>query len=332
LKNKKSVLPDKRMSHLVLLGAGASLASFPNGDKNGFKLPLMNSLVDELDLYKFIPKKYENLITDFEKLYSQLSLDNTATVAKKEIDKKVYEYFYDMEIPDKPTLYDYLILSLRKKDLIATFNWDPLLLKTMRRHSSIKNLPNMAFLHGNVAVGICNKCNIKGFKYNVICHHCRRPYSDMKLLYSVENKNYSSNVSIEEEWKILREYFKISLYVTIFGYSAPVSDFDAKKLMLDAPMENKSRNFYELEIIDIKSKEEVEGTWYDFIHSHHYSVIDSFKKSYLWHHPRRSTDAFFDAYLMNSPWDENPFPEFNDVYEMHKWIEPLLRAEEKASS
>ena len=312
------------MPHLVLLGAGASLAAFPNGDKNEMQLPLMNSLVDELDLYKYIPKQFEHLTTDFEKLYSQLSIDNTTSDAKKCIDKKVYDYFYHMEIPDKPTMYDYLILSLRKKDLIATFNWDPLLLKTMRRHSSIKNLPNVAFLHGNVAVGICSTCKIKGFKYNVICHHCCQPYSDMKLLYPVEKKNYSSIKSINEEWHILREYFKISLCVTIFGYSAPVSDVDAKKLMLDASMRNKSRNFYKLEIIDIKPKEEVEDTWHDFIYSHHYSIIDNFKKSYLWYHPRRSTDAFFDAYLMNSPWEENPFPKFNDIYEMHQWIEPLL--------
>jgi len=149
----------------------------------------------------------------------------------------------------------------------------------------------------------------------------------MKLLYPVEKKNYSSNEFINEEWKILSEYFKSSLYVTIFGYSAPVSDVDAKKLMLDASMENKSRNFYELEIIDIKPKAEVEDTWYDFIYSHHFSVIDDFKKSSLWHHPRRSTDAFFNAYLMNSPLDDNPFPEFNDIYEMHKWIEPLLKEE-----
>lgn len=315
------------MPHLILLGAGASLASFPNGDKNGLKLPLMNSLVEELDLSKFIPKQYEHLCSDFEKLYCHLANDNTMSFTKKKIDKKVYEYFYYMDIPDRPTLYDYLILSLRNKDLIATFNWDPLLLKTMRRHSAIKNLPNVVFLHGNVAVGICNNCKIKGYKYNTICHHCRQPYSDMKLLYPVEKKNYSSNISINEEWHILREYFKTSLYVTIFGYSAPVSDVDAKKLMLDASMENKSRNFYELEIIDIKPKEEVEKTWYDFIYSHHYSVIDSFKKSCLWRHPRRSTDAFFDAYLMNSPWEENSFPKFNDVYEMHQWIEPLLKEE-----
>ena len=110
------------MPHLVLLGAGASLASFPNGDKNGVKLPLMNSLVDKLDLNRFIPKKYENLTSDFEKLYSKLADDSSLFSAKKAIDDKVFEYFYDMEIPDKPTLYDYLILSLRKKDLIATFN------------------------------------------------------------------------------------------------------------------------------------------------------------------------------------------------------------------
>ena len=158
----KSVLPSKEMPHLVLLGAGASLASFPNGDKNGKKLPLMNSLVEKLDLYNYIPDKFESLITDFEKLYSNISNDASLSSVKKTIDKKVYDYFYEMDIPDKPTIYDYLVLSLRKKDLIATFNWDPLLLKTIRRHSKIINLPKVAFLHGNVAVGVCIHCNIKG--------------------------------------------------------------------------------------------------------------------------------------------------------------------------
>lgn len=325
----KSVLPSKEMPHLVLLGAGASLASFPNGDKNGKKLPLMNSLVEKLDLYNYIPDKFESLITDFEKLYSNISNDASLSSVKKTIDKKVYDYFYEMDIPDKPTIYDYLVLSLRKKDLIATFNWDPLLLKTIRRHSKIINLPKVAFLHGNVAVGVCIHCNIKGYKYNNTCHHCNKSYDDMKLLYPVENKNYSSDRIINDEWELLKHYFEISLYVTIFGYSAPDSDVDAKKLMLDASMKNRSREFYELEIIDLKSEDEIEETWYDFIHSHHSSIINNFKDSYLWYHPRRSTDAFFDAYLMNSPWDYNPFPEFNDIYEMHQWIEPLLKEENK---
>lgn len=326
----KSVIPSKNMPHLVLLGAGASLASFPGGDKNGRKLPLMNSLVEKLDLYNYIPNEFENLLTDFEKLYSKIADEPKLSSNKDIIDKKVYEYFYEMEIPEKPTLYDYLSLSLRKKDLIATFNWDPLLLQTMRRHSVIKNLPQVVFLHGNVAVGICKYCNITGFKYNNICHRCHRSFDKMKLLYPVENKNYSSDNLIKNEWDILREYFRISLYVTIFGYSAPVSDIDAKKLMLDASMENRSREFYELEIIDIKPEEEVEDTWYDFIYKHHYSIIKKLNDSYLWDHPRRSTDAFFDAYMMNNPWEYNPFPEFNDVYEMHQWIEPLLLEENKS--
>lgn len=36
-------------SHLVLLGAGASLAAFPNGEKNGLKLPLMKNFVEIVD-------------------------------------------------------------------------------------------------------------------------------------------------------------------------------------------------------------------------------------------------------------------------------------------
>lgn len=115
------------MPHLVLLGAGASLASFPNGDKNGIKLPLMNSLVEKLDLNQFIPKRYENLTNDFEKLYSKLAINKSTLKTKKAIDKKVYEYFYDMEIPDKPTLYDYLILSFRKKRLDCHIQLGPII-------------------------------------------------------------------------------------------------------------------------------------------------------------------------------------------------------------
>ena len=36
--------------HVVILGAGASLAAFRNGDRNGNTLPLMDDLIDVLDL------------------------------------------------------------------------------------------------------------------------------------------------------------------------------------------------------------------------------------------------------------------------------------------
>jgi hypothetical protein len=36
--------------HLVILGAGASLAAFPNGDRYGRQLPLMHDLISKLGL------------------------------------------------------------------------------------------------------------------------------------------------------------------------------------------------------------------------------------------------------------------------------------------
>lgn len=238
-----------------------------------------------------------------------------------------------MEIPTEPTLYDYLVLSLRKKDIIATFNWDPLLLQAMRRHSHITNLPTVVFLHGNVAVGVCLECKITGYKYNNICHRCRRPFLKSQLLYPVQNKNYSSDEVINGEWETLRWFLTNAYYITIFGYSAPSSDVDAKALMLDALGINKSRIFSELEFIDIKSSDEIAEVWDDFIYKgharirKHYSVKSSFNKSYLYHYPRRSCDAFASATLMNTPWAPNRFPRFKNIAQMHKWIEPLLLEE-----
>jgi hypothetical protein len=69
-----------------------------------------------------------------------------------------------MQLPDAPTIYDYMILALRSKDLIATFNWDPFYIKHILE---VKNLqktkrPNLSFLHGNVAIGYSSKIKMAG--------------------------------------------------------------------------------------------------------------------------------------------------------------------------
>ena len=43
--NPKNIKP-----HVVLLGAGASRAAFPNGEDAGKRLPLMNDFVETLEL------------------------------------------------------------------------------------------------------------------------------------------------------------------------------------------------------------------------------------------------------------------------------------------
>lgn len=38
----------KNRPHVVLLGAGATMAAIPNGDKNGRKSSVMNNFIEEL--------------------------------------------------------------------------------------------------------------------------------------------------------------------------------------------------------------------------------------------------------------------------------------------
>jgi hypothetical protein len=59
--------------HLVLLGAGASLAAFPDGDRNGRVLPLMHNLVEVVGLQPHLENldiKYKG--RNFEDVYSEL--------------------------------------------------------------------------------------------------------------------------------------------------------------------------------------------------------------------------------------------------------------------
>jgi hypothetical protein len=316
--------------HLVILGAGSSLASFPKGDANGNGLPLMNSIVDILSLNKLLDDagiKYSN--KGFEELYSDLSLNSKFINITNLIEEKIYEYFFHMKLPPNPTIYDYLILSLREKDLIATFNWDPLLLQALRRNGKIKKPPQIAFLHGNVAVGCCSNCKILGFMYNKFCHKCLKPFSRMKLLYPVKQKDYSNDSVIKDQWTLFKHHLKHAYFLTIYGYSAPESDIDAKNIMLDIWKNNQTLKLAEVEIIDIKQEEELEEKWEDFFYSHHYSILKNIKQSYLWSHPRRSCDAFAAATLQCSPWPDNEFPKFKTINDLHDWLGPLIDDELK---
>lgn len=310
--------------HVVLLGAGASLAVFPNGDIKGRKLPLMNNLVELTGLSDVLTRakiSYSN--ENFEEIYSDIVSNPKFKEVAVEIENRIYKYFYEMKIPDTPTIYDYLILSLRKKDIIASFNWDPLLLQTYRRHIKLKNLPQLAFLHGNVGTGVCYKCKSYGY-IETLCEKCMEPLGPGKLLYPVRHKDYSADPLIVEQWNRLRYKLREAYMFTIFGYSVPVSDVDAKDLLLEEWKNNPSLPLTQMEIVDIKSTEEIEKNWKEFLFSDHYGIHKTIHHSFLWRYPRRSCDAFAAANLISRPWKSNPFPELSTIEELHEWIIPLI--------
>lgn len=323
VKNERNESP-----HVVILGAGASLAALQNGDKNGRILPLMNNIVEIVELQPILEMfgvKYDG--ENFEELYENLVSQGVNETLLVEIEKRIYRYFSDMRLPDEPTLYDYLVLSLREKDIIATFNWDPFLALAYQRNMHLtRNMPQIVFLHGNVSVGSCFEHKRKGFLNGIACNDCGYPLKPTKLLYPLKKKNYQSDDFIKQEWAILRRNIQNAYLVSVFGYSAPVSDYEAKKLLLEVWQINETKNIGAINIIDIKSEAEIRDNWKEF-QAWSFSTENSLWNSYLFIHPRRSCDAFAMATLQQSPWTDNLFPKFETLEELQKWILPLIEEE-----
>ena len=121
--------------HVVILGAGASIAlTMRNAELNGKRLPSMDNFTEVLELQDLVDKVPEELRnSNFEKLYGNLHTYNPKSEVLLEIEARIQSYFGNMQLPDAPTIYDYMILALRSKDLIATFNWDPFLYQAYTR-------------------------------------------------------------------------------------------------------------------------------------------------------------------------------------------------------
>jgi len=119
----------------------------------------------------------------------------------------------------------------------------------------------------------------------------------------------------------------VAYWLTIFGYNAPTSDVEAKKLMLNLWTDNPLRELAQIEIIDIKSSAKLKESWNEFIVRQHYGTSRHFFGSYLCEHPRRSCEALAGATLMLKPWGKNRFPKIQAIAELHNWIQPLLEEE-----
>ena len=317
--------------HVVILGAGASVAAIPNGDKFGRKISVMDGFIDNLgmrDLLKGIKFKSENL----EDIYSELSAHQEYDVIREKLEESIRDYFSQYYLPEDPTIYDLLLLSLKEKDIVATFNWDPLLVLAYLRCREITiKLPQVLFLHGNVAVQLCLE-DKKSFLqlYQGYCGRCKKQLSPCRLLYPVQQKNYNADPYIKNQWDRLKYYLSCAYIVTIFGYSAPTTDVEAVNLLLEAWGGGEKRKWEEIEIIDIDEEEKLEKKWKRFIYSHHYQIHKNFYDSLIAESPRRSTEDLYarlvEAQWIDTPNKLSPGMTWDDV---KKHFAPILAEEEK---
>ena len=321
--------------HLVILGAGATMATIPNGDKNGMKSSVMNNFIEELGLSYILNNiKLETNSRNIEYIYSELFSKDEYKVERENLEQAIFQHFKLLELPDSPTIYDLLIISLRKKDCIASFNWDNLLIQAYQRVRRItKDLPNLLFLHGNVDAGYCSQCECHYGKLDHECPECREPFTQSPLLFPVKKKDYSSNPFIRIQWEQLRNKIENAGFLTIFGYSAPSTDFDAIRIMEEA-FSTESKFWHEIEVIDIGNKSEIEKNWAFFGERTrwHFKVVNSFFDSILAEFPRRSIEGYYKRNLdpRGGWWGESQVRFTPANYKNLKMIvKPLLDKENK---
>ena len=315
-------------SHIVILGAGASLATFPNGDANSKILPLMNNFIDVLGIRNEVQSlNLSSSLNDFEAVYSEIDSRTDLNASKQEIEVKIHSYFDSMQMPQVATLYDLLVLSLRKKDVIATFNWDPFLLEAYFRCSTrIKSLPRLLFLHGNVRIGYCLRDSTMGIN-GKMCSKCGNHFVPTKLLYPVRQKNYNQEAVLANQWASLHQTLANAFMLTIFGYGAPQSDVEAIDLMKRGWGSKELREMEQTEIIDTKNADELRKTWEPFMFSHHYEIHRTFQDSWLFRHPRRSGEAYINQYLNAAIIEDNPIIDTSDLEELLDWFQPICQYE-----
>lgn len=318
--------PENWGRHVVILGAGASVAAFPQGDANGKKLPTMDGLVEMLGLEPVLKSGgVKNTRRNFEDIYSELYEIDPGLPILREVEDIIYAYFDKLSLPETPTLYDHLLMSLRPKDMVATFNWDPFLFDAWNRIRDSVPVPEIVHLHGNVRIAHCPEHPTYG-AHGMYCPTCDGNLVPSRLLYPVALKNYVDDPFIKTEWEVLKKALRQAKTLTVFGYGAPTTDKEAVDILNDAW--NKSKRLIErTEIIDIKEKEVLWKQWDAFIIRTYLDCPGNFYESRLATYPRRTCEALLAQTFYGQWVEENPLPANTGLDELLSWLKPLVEAE-----
>ena len=319
--------------HVMLLGAGASRAALPDGDRDGQRLPVMADFSEVVPVAPVLDRSgMEWRNRNFEEVYSEISSTDSQRELREELESVIYDYFSSLALPSEPTTYDLLLLSLRAKDVLVTFNWDPFIVQALERTRHIRRElkhPFIVFLHGNVGSAFCATDNLHG-RVGGTCSSCGQPFQPSRLLYPVVEKDYERDPQIADAWRFIAQALERAFMVTVFGYGAPSSDVAAMDLLRAAWGPKENRELEQFEVIDIKPEDELLATWQDFILSHHYEVHGDIADSWVLKHPRRSGDAYWNQYMNAYFIENNPVPRSPSWPELEQWFAPLLEHERRA--
>jgi hypothetical protein len=165
-----------------------------------------------------------------------------------------------------------------------------------------------------------------GFPWQV-CSKCGKPFERSQLLYPVGEKDYARDSFIASQWERLKKDLAIGYGFTVFGYSGPKTDMEARRMMSEQWCSSPIYRQSEVEIIDIADRDWLEENWRDIRFSHHYRIHADWRKALFFQHPRRTTEALFDALLMCEPRWEQPFPTTDDLAGLREHVQPLLDEE-----
>jgi len=330
LYTKDDEIADVRMDrpHVVILGAGASRAVCPDGDKSGRSLPLMADFAACLGLDATLRGWGIDPSQNFEDTYSRLH-EAGEHEKLQTLNELVEDYFGALELPDHPTIYDHLVLALRETDIIATFNWDPLLLQAYRRNPRKFGKPKLAFLHGNLLTGYCEADETTGMA-GANCSRCGEPFTRTPILYPVRNKNYANSPAIVSQWELLKWGMENAFMFTIFGYSGPKTDQEAIALMSGAWGGATNRAMEQAAFITFQTESDIQEAWGDFIHTHHWEMERDFFASWIARHPRRTGEAYLAQYIDAKFVEDNPAPKGTGFPELWAWYEQFCDAEQDA--